>query len=54
MKAVKRKEWDKVDARALMGTGLSSASGNARIHAEVAKIPDLIPKQNGEGESCSI
>lgn len=54
MKAVKREDWSEVDAEALMGSGFSSASGSARIQAEVAKIPNLIPKQNGEGESCSV
>lgn len=54
MKAVKGQDWGKVDAKALMGSGFSSASGSARIQAEVAKIPNLIPKQNSEGESCSV
>lgn len=54
MKVVKRQDWNKVDAKALMGSGFSSASGSAGIQAEVAKIPNLIPKQNGEGERCSV
>jgi len=54
MKAVQRQEWNDVDAKLLMGREFSSASGSARIQAEVAKIPDLIPKQNGEGERCSV
>lgn len=53
-KAVKGKDWDTVDARVLMGREFSSASGSARIQAEVAKIPNLIPKRKGEGESCSV
>ena len=54
MKAVKHTDWSEVDARALMGRKFSSASGSARIQAEVAKIPSLVPRQNGEGESCSV
>lgn len=54
MKAVKREDWAKVDAKALMGSGFSSASASARIQAEVAKIPNLLPKQNGQGESCGV
>ena len=54
MKAVKGEDWATVDAKALMGSAFSSASGSARIQAEVAKIPNLIPKQNGEGERCSV
>lgn len=54
MKAVKGTDWSKVDAKALMGSEFSNASGSARIEAQVAKIPNLVPKQNGEGESCSV
>ena len=54
MKAVKGEEWANVDAKALMGSEFSSASGSARIQAEVAKIPNLVPKQGSEGESCSV
>lgn len=53
MKVVKHHDWDKVDPRALMSKDFSSASGSAKVQAEVAKIPNLIPKQNGEGERCS-
>lgn len=54
MKVVKRQDWDKVDAKALMGSEFSSASGSATIQAEVAKIPNLVPKREGEGERCSV
>jgi len=54
MKVVKRQDWDKVDAHALMSKDFSSASGSAKVQAEVAKIRNLLPKQNGEGERCSV
>lgn len=53
-KALQKQDWDKVDPKAALGRGFSSASGSARIKAEVARIPDLIPKQRGGGESCAV
>ena len=54
MKVMKAKDWTAVDAKALMGREFSSASGSTKVQAEVEKIPNLIPKQNGEGERCSV
>jgi hypothetical protein len=53
-KAVKGVDWANVDAKAVMGKEFSSASGNARVRAEVAKIPDLIPNQQRPGGSCGV
>jgi hypothetical protein len=53
-KAVKGVDWPNVDAKTVMGKEFSSASGNGRIRAEVAKIPDLIPKQQRQGGSCGV
>lgn len=54
MLVMKAKDWTAVDAKALMGREFSSASASAKVQAEVEKIPNLIPKQSGEGERCSV
>ncbi len=53
-KAVKGVDWENVDPKVATGKDFSSASGSVRIAAEVAKIPNLIPGQkgNGGGGSC--
>ncbi|MGH8725627.1 MAG: hypothetical protein ACREU1_12280 [Burkholderiales bacterium] len=53
-RAVKGEDWGKVDPKAVLGKDFSSASGSGRIQREVAKIPNLVPKQRGEGEGCSV
>jgi hypothetical protein len=53
-KAVKGVDWANVDPKTVMGKDFSTASGNARIRAEVARIPDLIPNQPRQGGSCGV
>ena len=52
-KAVRGENWASVDPKVLMGSGFSSASGNARIRLKVARIPNLVPRQIGRGEGCA-
>ncbi|MDP3725591.1 MAG: hypothetical protein Q8R36_00160 [bacterium] len=52
-KAVKNIDWEKVDPKVALGKDFSSGSGSAKIQAEVAKIPNLIPPApSGGGGSC--
>lgn len=53
LKAVKNIDWENADPKAVLDKEFSSASGNANIQAQVAKIPNLIPPQgHGGGGGC--
>lgn len=53
LKAVKNIDWENADPKAVLDKEFSSASGNYKIQAEVAKIPNLIPTQgHGGGGGC--
>jgi len=48
-KAVKNIDWKDIDPKVVMGKDYSSATGNYKIQAKVAKIPKLIPPQSTNG-----
>ncbi len=48
-KAVKHMDWKDVDPKVVLGKDYSSATGNYKIQAEVAKIPNLVPLQTSAG-----
>lgn len=53
-KVVKNIDWDKVDPKEIMGYKYSAISQwSKNVAQEVAKIPNLIPKQQGGG-SCGV
>lgn len=53
-KAVKNMDWENVDPKVVMGKDFSTASGwSANVQAEIAKIPNLIPK-TGSGAGCGV
>ena len=52
-KAVKHIDWKDVDPKIVLGKDYSSATGNYKIQAEVAKIPNLVPVQtSASGAKC--
>ncbi len=48
-KVVKHIDWKDVDPKVVLGKDYSSITGNYKIQAEVAKIPNLVPLQTGVG-----
>ncbi|TSC56886.1 MAG: Uncharacterized protein Greene071421_396 [Parcubacteria group bacterium Greene0714_21] len=52
-KAVKNTDWENVDPKMVMGKDFSSGSGSGNVQAELAKIPNLIPQQQGGG-GCGV
>lgn len=53
-KVVKNMDWEKVNPREVMGYNYSAISQwGKNVAQEIAKIPDLIPKQQGGG-SCGV
>lgn len=53
-KVVKNTDWDKVNPKEVMGYNYSAISQwSKNIAQEIAKIPNLIPKQKGGG-SCGV
>lgn len=52
-KAVKHIDWKDVDPKVALSKDYSSATGNYKIQAEVAKIPNLVPLQtSASGAKC--